>query len=324
MPPRPVRFIAAPFTPFTPNGELALSVVEEQADLLAHNDVAGAFVAGTSGECMSLTTAERRALAETWIKAAVGRLGVIVHVGHTCQRDAVELARHAARSGAAAIAATAPSFAKPPDVEALADFCEPIAAAVPDLPFYYYHIPAMTGVNLSMASFLQVAGRRIPTLVGLKYSHDDLAELAACVALDNERYEVLFGKDEILLAALSLGVRGAVGSTYNFMAPLYHRVVAAFRTGDLDTAQTEQNRAVQLMRAVGRFGPSGFAAAKAVMRWVGVDCGPVRPPLRPFSAAQADQLDGELARLGFEDYCARTAASAARRTARAVRAPALR
>ena len=165
------------------------------------------FVCGTTGESMSLTLAERRVLVETWIKAAAGRFPVIVHVGHTCQRDCVELAAHAAHRGAAAIATMGPCFAKPADVEMLADFCEPIAAAAPDLPFYYYHIPSMTGVSLPMASFLQVAGRRIPNLVGLKYSHDDLAELAACVALDGRRYEVLFGKDEILLAALALGGR---------------------------------------------------------------------------------------------------------------------
>ena len=114
----------------------------------------------------------------------------------------------------------------------------------------------MTGVNLPMANFMQVAGRRIPTLVGLKYSHDDLVDLAACVALDDGRFEILFGKDEILLAALSLGVRGAVGSTYNFMSPLYQRVIHAFDAGDMPTARREQMRAVELVRTLLRFGPA--------------------------------------------------------------------
>lgn len=325
MPPRPFRLVAAPFTPFAANGDLELSVVEEQADLLAHNDVASAFVGGTTGECMSLSVAERRMLAETWIRAAVGRLGVIVHVGHNCQRDAIELARHADRSGAAAIAATAPCFVKPADVESLVDFCEPIAAAAPDLPFYYYHLPSITGVALPMVNFLQVAGRRIPNLVGMKYSHDDLSELSACVAFDNERYEILFGRDESLLAALALGVRGAIGSTYNFMAPLYHRLIAAFDSGDLPAAQAEQGHALQLARSLARFGPAAFAASKAVMRWVGVDCGSVRSPLRQLSSAQSDQLAGELSRLGFDAICAKTAgAAAARRTSRASRTPVLR
>jgi N-acetylneuraminate lyase len=316
MNPSPVRLIAAPYTPFGRTGELALSIVEEQADLLAHNEVSGAFICGTTGESMSLTMTERLLLAETWIKAAAGRFAVIVHVGHTCQRDCVELAAHAARIGATAIAAMAPPFAKPADVEALAEFCVPIAAAAPDSPFYYYHIPGMTGVNLPMAQFMKVAGRRIPTLVGLKYSHDDLVDLAACVALDDGRFEVLFGKDEILLAALSLGVRGAVGSTYNFMAPLYGRVVQAFDAGDLPAARREQMRAVELVRTLLRFGPAAMAAGKAVMGRLGIECGPVRPPLRSLSPEQATQLDEQLARLGFDDYCAKTFKTPTRRVAR--------
>ncbi|MES1213348.1 MAG: dihydrodipicolinate synthase family protein [Singulisphaera sp.] len=316
----PVRLIAAPYTPFTRGGELNLHVIDEQADLLANNEVAGAFVCGTTGESMSMTIDERRIVAERWIKAAAGRFKIFVHVGHTCQRDCIDLAEHAAASGAAATAAMGPCFAKPADAEMLADFCAPIAAAAPDLPFYYYHIPSMTGVSLPMANFMKVAGRQIPNLVGLKYSHDDLVDLAACVTLDDGRFEILFGKDEILLAALSLGVRGAVGSTYNFMSPLYQRVIHAFDAGDLPAARREQMRAVELVRVLLRFGPSFMAAGKAIMGRLGIDCGPVRSPLRPLSPEQASQLDEHLTRLGFDDYCAKTTARPIRSVARPTRA----
>lgn len=320
MKPSPVRLIAAPYTPFNRLGDLALRVIDEQAELFAHNGLAGVFICGTTGESMSLTIGERKKLTEAWIKSAAGRFAVFVHVGHTCQRDCIDLATHAAEQGAAATAAMAPSFAKPADPEALADFCVPIAAAAPDLPFYFYHIPGMTGVNMSMASFLQIAGRRIPNLVGLKYSHDDLVDLAACVALDHGRFEVLFGKDEILLTALALGVRGAVGSTYNFMSPLYHRVIQAFDSGDIPTARREQMRSIELVRTLLRFGPSAMAAGKSLMARLGVDCGPVRPPLRQLSPEQATQLDEQLERLGFDEYCAKTNSPMIRRPARPARA----
>lgn len=303
----PFRMIAAPYTPFLTNGDLNLAAVEEQAELFADNGVAGAFICGTTGESMSLTVAERLQLTETWLRAAGGRFDVIVHVGHTCQRDSMELAAHAAHHKAASIAAMAPCFAKPASPEALADFCAPIAAAASDLPFYYYHIPIMTAVPMAMATFLPIAARRIPTLVGLKYSHEDFVDLAACVALEEGRFEILFGKDELLLAALSFGVRGAVGSTYNFMAPLYQRVIAAFDAGDLATARQEQLRAVELMRMFPRFGGSTFAAMKDLMRRLGVDCGQPRSPLAAFTPAQSAELDRELKRLEFDSYCSKTA-----------------
>jgi len=303
----PFRMIAAPFTPFSADGNVNLSAVEEQAELFADNAVAGAFICGTTGESMSLTILERQQLTEAWMRAAAGRFDVIVHVGHTCQRDAMELAAHAAHHKAASIAAMAPCFAKPASPEALADFCAPIAAAAADLPFYYYHIPIMTAVPMQMATFLPIAAKRIPSLVGLKYSHEDFVDLAACVALEDGRFEILFGKDELLLSALSFGVRGAVGSTYNFMAPLYQRVIAAYDAGDLATARQEQLRAVELMRMMPRFGGSMFAAMKDLMRRLGVDCGLPRSPLASLSPAQSAELDRELARLEFDSYCSKTA-----------------
>ena len=91
----------------------------------------------------------------------------------------------------------------------------------------------------------------------------------------------LFGNDELLLAGLALGTRGAVGSTYNYAAPVYRRVIEAFRAGDLDTARTEQHRAVQLVQVLCEFGV--LRTGKAIMAMLGVDCGPPRTPLRPLS-----------------------------------------
>ena len=141
--------------------------------------------------------------------------------------------RMRAKSGAAAVAVMSPSYFKPATIQDLVDFCAPIAAEAEPLPFYFYDIPGMTGVRLKMSEFLYQARFQIPTLCGLKYSNDDLLELQECVRLDNGAFDVLFGSDECLLAGLCLGIRGAVGSTYNFAAPVYQRLMKAFDKHDL-------------------------------------------------------------------------------------------
>lgn len=152
-------------------------------------------------------------------------LRVAVHVGSNCQADALELAAHARHSGVAAIAVAPPSYFKPATVKDLVDFCALIAAEVEPLPFYYYHIPSMTGVSLPMSEFLYEARFRIPNLRGLKFSHDNLVDLQGCASLEKGAYDVLFGCDEALLAGLCLGVRGAVGCTYNFAGRHYQRLI---------------------------------------------------------------------------------------------------
>ncbi|MCB1129076.1 MAG: dihydrodipicolinate synthase family protein, partial [Verrucomicrobiae bacterium] len=90
------------------------------------------------------------------------------------------------------------------------------------------------------------------------------------------------------------------GSTYNFAAPIYHRLMQAFAGGDLETARAEQERSVRLVQTIARYGY--MAAAKAVMGMVGVECGPVRLPLRALDPAQAKTLREDLERVGFFDW----------------------
>ncbi|MGC4073014.1 MAG: dihydrodipicolinate synthase family protein [Nibricoccus sp.] len=101
-------------------------------------------------------------VAEAWVKQADEKLRVIVHVGHNCLIDAQELTRHAAKIGASAASAFAPCFFKPRDNDELVDWCRKLAGAAPGLPFYYYNIPSMTGVNLKVAPFLAKARRSDP------------------------------------------------------------------------------------------------------------------------------------------------------------------
>jgi len=289
--------IAAPFTPLRENGDLNLAMIEPLADRLVRDGVSGAFVCGTTGESLSLTVDERMAVAETWRRVAGGRLKVIVHVGHPCQRDAAALARHAAGIGADAVAAMGPSFFRPAGVSDLVDWCAGVAAAAPELPFYYYHIPSMTGLAFSMADFLEAAKERIPNLVGIKFTGENLMDFAACLGADGGRYNMLFGRDEMLLSALATGAHGAVGSTYNFAAPIYHEVIRAFQAGDMAAARAAQDKSVQLVRTFQPYG--GLAAQKAIMKWMGIDCGPVRPPLADLSEEAQRELRRKIEALGI-------------------------
>ena len=175
--------IAAPFTPMTADGALNLAAVEPYADLLAASGVKGVFICGTTGESASLTTDERRAVAEAWVAAAAGRLKVIVHVGSNCAADAIALAQHAERSGADAIGAMAPYFFKPQTAAELVAWFTPIANSN-SLPFYYYNMPSMSGVSVSVPKFLALGGKAMPTLAGVKFTHNNLMEMSQCLMLD--------------------------------------------------------------------------------------------------------------------------------------------
>lgn len=294
--------IAAPFTPMDSGGALALGAVEPYADLLVRSGVAGAFIGGTTGESLSLTVDERIDLAERWLRAAPHGLKVIIHVGAENLGDAQQLARHAAEGGAFAVAAMPPTFFRPAGIDGLVAWCRRVADAADGLPFFYYHIPGLTGVHVPMADFLPAAAARIPTLAGVKFTWEDLNDFGLAMDARGDRLDILHGRDETLLAGLALGARGAVGSTFNFAAPLYRRLVEAFDAGDLDRARDLQRTARQMIRVLAGAAGGFLPAAKRVMAMVGVDCGPVRPPLRPLTPDEAEAVRRGLDALGFDAF----------------------
>lgn len=293
--------VAATHTPFHADGELNLSAVEKQAEHLHNNGVKTVFIGGTTGESHSLTVDERLALAQQWSSVVRGaELQLVVHVGANCLADSRALAAQAQALKASAIAALAPSYFKLKCLDTLIACCHDIAGAAPALPFYFYDIPGFTGVQLSMPEFLKMAPDRVPTLAGLKFTNPDLVAYQSCLRVQPGKFDIAWGIDECLLAALAVGAVGAVGSSYNFAAPIYHRLMDAFTRGDLETARAEQQRALQLIDLLAGFGYMG--AAKAVMGLLGVDVGPARLPNTNLSTEQHKSLKKDLDDLGFFEW----------------------
>ena len=295
--------VAATHTPFRVDGLLNLAAVEMQAGHLLRNKIHTVFIGGSTGENHSLALQERLDLTLRWTEVVRGTpLKVVAHVGSNCLGDAQALAAQAGRLRALAISALAPSYFKPRTLATLVEWCAAIAAVAPETPFYYYDIPTVTGVHFPMPEFLVQAADRIPTLAGIKFTNYDLMNYQLCLHVDEGAFDIPWGADEALLGALSLGAQGAIGTTYNFAAPLFHRLLHNFHQGDLAVARQEQFRAVQLIQLLA--GYDLLSATKAVMTMLGVDVGPARLPHTNPTTEQTTRLRGQLEELGFFDWIA--------------------
>ena len=297
--PRLTGLVAASFTAFQANGSVNLEVIERYAALLARNGVGGVFVCGTTGEGVSMRGAERMQNVQRWADVARGSMKVIAHVGHNSLADAQALAAHAATARVDAIATIAPSVLRPATIEDLVEWCAAVASSAPQTPYYYYHIPVLTGVRHDMTRFMSLAAERIPTFAGIKFTDENLMEFANCVNVDGGRFNLLYGRDEILLAGLVSGAQGAIGSTFNYSAPVYNRVIEAFNRGDMPSAMREMTRARNCVQVLIDFG--GLPAGKAMLKLAGIDCGPVRLPLRTLSAERVAQMEKALAAIGWDE-----------------------
>lgn len=289
--------VAATFTPLREDRSLHLEAIAPMVDRLIDQGIAALYVLGSTGEGASLTFDERCAVAGSFVGAANDRLPVIVQVGSESLMQARQLAAHASRVGAGGVSAVSPVYFKPDSVETLVASMAEVARGAPGLPFYYYHIPSVTGLNLSAVEFLKLAEQRIANLRGIKFTSQNVFEFQTCVEYAQERLQILWGLDEMLRCGLAAGAIAAVGSTYNFAPAIYQRLLAAFAAGDMETVRQEQLRSQAIVRAFLPYGPRG--AQKAIMKMIGIDCGPSRLPVPTLTQSQYGALERELREIGF-------------------------
>ena len=295
--------IPAVYTPFHEDGKVNPEVIPSYYELLLRNNIRTIFICGTTGEGELLTKEERMLVAEKWLAVSKSndQFKVIVVVGSNRIPEAIELARHAEKNGCFGISYISPYYYKPSSVNALVESCKTIAHAVPELPFYYYHIPLATHVRFPMIDFLEQSQHAIKNLTGIKYSDEDHVDFLKCLQFSQEHYTVFWGKDETLLSALSLGATSAIGSTYNYMAPLYAEIINAYQRKDLSTAKTLQLKSIDVVNLLHKY--TGLSTGKYMMKLLGLNCGPSRSPLVNLTSTQVKDLNEDLARIGFSEFC---------------------
>ncbi len=301
--------IAAPFTPMQKDGSLNLSVIPAYYEMLKANAVTGSFICGSTGEGVSLSVNEKKAVAEAWAECTKNdnSFTVMPLLGGTCLADCKELALHAREIALDAVSFTAPFYFKPANVDILADCCKLIADTVPDMPFYYYHIPVLTGVNFPMYDLLKAVDGKISNFAGIKYTHEDFMDFLSCTQYADGKYDMLWGRDENMLPALAVGAKGAVGSTFNYAAPLYYDLIDAFNNGELLKAQKFQQQSIDMIRLLGKYG--GIATGKAYMKLLGLDCGEFRLPVKNMNAEQFLSFKKDTEKINFSSFCSLKPAS---------------
>ncbi|MBI3973390.1 MAG: dihydrodipicolinate synthase family protein [Chloroflexi bacterium] len=213
---RYLRGVVPPLvTPFTSDGEVDCASLRRLCEFLIVAGVDGLYPCGTTGEFPLLSLDERRAVVETVVEAAAGRVPVFAHVGTASTREAVELARHAAAAGADGIGALTPYFYAYGDDD-LARYYLELAEAIAPLPVYLYSLPSFARNTVSPELAAQLY-RRAPNVVGLKDSSGDLDVLRAhrAVQVPGKAVSLLSGTDGLNLAALELGCDGMISGNAN-------------------------------------------------------------------------------------------------------------
>lgn len=293
------NLIAAAYAPMHKDGSLNTAKIKDYSQFLINNKVSGIFMNGSTGDFTSLSMAERKEITLAWSQNKSEDLYLIDHVGHANLHEAKELATYAADK-VDAIAVLAPYYFRLNAIDKLVQYCKEVAACAPHIPFYYYHIPVLTGANFNMNEFLKLAENEIPNLAGIKFTNNNLIDFQHSKKVSNGKFNILFGYDELFINSLPLGATGWVGSTYNHLAPLYYKIKDLFEKGKMAEAadlQTKAIRFVEILDSKGGFNGVG----KGFMRVLGIDCGPSRFPHSTLTDNDYKIIKQELDAIGLAD-----------------------
>jgi dihydrodipicolinate synthase/N-acetylneuraminate lyase len=198
--------IAASVTPMRKAGAVVdIEAIGQLGDHLMAAGVDGILALGTTGEGILLSTAERRAVAEAFVRTGRGRAVVIVHCGAQTTADTVTLAAHAAEVGADAVAVIAPPYFAPDDAALIEHFTAAGRACAP-LPFFIYEFAARSGYAVTPAVIGELRSR-LSNLVGLKVS-DAPWERFEPYLIDG--LKVFVGPEALIHRGLAAGAVGAV------------------------------------------------------------------------------------------------------------------
>lgn len=297
--PKLTGLINAVMTPFDENGEFNEPPFRELIDFQLRGGLHGLFVCGGGGEGILMSVEERKQVAEAALDHAKDRATLIIHVGALPTRDCVELAKHAEAKGADAVSSLPPfTFGKDPD-SIVAHFAQIVDAV--SIPVLAYHLPHMTGVEVYaplMERLHNEAG-----VAGIKFTDYNLLAMQQLMKCCDGQLELLYGRDEQLLAALVMGARGGIGSTYNVMPNLFGQLWSEWQTGQLEAAQSTQRSINSIIEVLLEGG--GIGACKEMVNFLGFDYGKPRSPNRAMSEEESASLRAKLEKAGYFDLVPR-------------------
>ncbi len=286
--------LPAIITPMTSEGSFHEEAFRKVMEFNIEAGVHGFWIAGGTGESILLSDDENMRIASAAADQARGRVNNIMHVGAATTERAARLAEHAARAGVEAICCVPPFFYGRTD-QAIAEHYRIVAAAA-DLPLFVYNLPQSTGVEITPDLMRRVQDR-VPQLAGLKHSSQVFPNVRTFAAMG---LSCLVGNHQLMLPALTIGARGCVDGPPIIAPEYWVEIWTAYRAGDLNRAETAQDRASRLWEALGACGGEFHAVAKAALsERLGIECGAPRPPGTSVTDEQRKTLRGIMSELGL-------------------------
>ncbi len=284
--------IPALITPFK-NGAFDEAAFRAHVNWQIEQGSTGLVPVGTTGESPTLSHVEHKQVVEACIAAANGRVPVMAGAGSNNTAEAIDLARHAEKAGAAAVLVVTPYYNKP-NQEGLYQHFKAVNDSI-GIPIYIYNIPPRSVVDMSIDTMKRLY--ELKNIAGVKDATGSVARISQQRQALGPDFVQLSGDDIIALPSVACGAQGTISVIANVAPKLSAERMAAALTGDAVKALALQDKLVPLDQAI--FIEPGLAGAKAGLALLGRGNEEVRLPLVPVTAATKAAIKSAMLHAGL-------------------------
>jgi len=280
-------------TPFNEDFSVDYEGMKSVVRSLCDDGVHGLMVCGTGGEFGSLTSDERKKIAEIVIKEVGDRVPVIVHVGHSNMFEVHALAEHAQKTGAPAVMCLTP-YLLTPTQEDLFQYYSAIAKRLM-IDVMIYNNPGRTGTTVEAATLIRLS--KVEGVAYVKDSARNLRHTSDVIQGVGDNMVVLSGEADLFFPILALGGKGGITVPAMIAPRKSVEMYNAFMAGDLEGARKIHYQLMELIQVLGSEGKV-HSAMKAALRMQGRPAGLMRPPIADVTETCKNRLREVLTKLG--------------------------
>ncbi|PZO61833.1 MAG: dihydrodipicolinate synthase family protein [Pseudoxanthomonas suwonensis] len=273
-------------TPFDADGAIDEKRLREHVEFVLEGGVHGVVPCGSTGEFVNMTVDERKRVVEIVVDQVAGRVPVAPGTGALTTPEAIELTRHAQEVGADSALIVAP-FYETPTRDDVIEYYGAIGDAV-DMPLIAYNLPAVTGIDLDLEFYRDLA-QRSDKYRFVKDTSGNMEQAMSLIYNLKGELGVMVGLDTIILPAFAMGAIGTIWGAPNWAPRECVQLWEDVQAGNVAKAVEDYGRMWNALDFIDR---EGYAVGtKTACRLMGQDLGATRAPYRPFSAEKEAELD---------------------------------
>ncbi len=263
-------------TPFSEHG-IDYEQFKKNIDFQFENGTSAIVVCGTTGENATVTRNEYEEMVRFAVRAAAGRMKVIIGVGSNNTETALKNAENARFAGADGILMVTPYYNKTTQSGLIEHFTH-VADRV-DIPMIVYNVPSRTGIGITADTYKELS--KHPNIIGVKEASGDLKLVGDTVSRCGDELYIYSGNDDNTIPMMSLGALGVISVASNIVPGVIAKLCKLCFDGEFKDATDLYAKYAELFSAL--FIETNPIPIKAAMKMLGKDSGILRLPLTKLS-----------------------------------------